>query len=151
MEHQSPHFVGSSSDEEDACSLAETRAETTAEAEVDNDEGDENESFPVQRRLFLHGTASSLMLSRVHDVRELEIIVEGLGNALSKLNEMRDILDRAGALHASLSRRLGDDRRAAEAAIVKHGFAAQNTVVPPFSSALTSVTSMFMIDMDSEQ
>jgi hypothetical protein len=148
--------VSDSGDEDDAVSLrGEAQNEgggprSTTVLEV-GDEADPSPPFAVQRKLFLHGTASTLMLSRVQSLRELQGLIDDLGRTITKLGEVRQALERASDLHACLDRMLKEDRREAEATIQKHSFSQTGVIASPFPATLSGVTDMFMVNMDGEQ
>jgi hypothetical protein len=115
------------------------------------DAADPAPSFAAKRKQFLQGTASTLLLSRVHSVRELQGIVDDLGATINKLGDIWVELESANFLHARLNRLLEEDKREADAAIQKHSISPSGDDIPPFSAALSSVADMFMVKMDDDQ
>jgi hypothetical protein len=156
MEHKEFHLVSDSGDEDDAVSL---RGEAQDEDDVPRSPSplevggaaDSLPPFAVQRKLFLHGTASTLMLSRVQSLRELQGVIDDLRTTIAKLGEIRQALERASDLHACLDRMLKEDRREAEATIQKHSFSPSGVTVSLFSGALSDVADIFIVNMDHEQ
>jgi hypothetical protein len=156
MEHEILNLVTDSSDEDEAISLS-GEAQCTGDGALSPPEQEARSApnspapFAVRRKHFLHGTASTLMLSRVQSLRELQGLVDDLGSTIATLGEVRQALERASDLHARLDRLLKEDMRQAEANVDKHSFSRSGVGISPFSTALSTVTDMFMINMEDEQ
>jgi hypothetical protein len=152
MDHQRPRLVSISSDDDETVAPAAAQTEvTTAHTSGEAEEATTNELFAERRRHFLHGTASTLMRTRVHAVQELQVIVKDLVATIAKMKDMRDTIERADELLASLSRYLEEDLRGAEAFIAKYSFTGGAERASPFAEELANVASMFMVDMSDAQ
>jgi hypothetical protein len=96
----------------------------------------------------LRSAASSLILSRVREVRELKQVVDDLANAIAQLNAVQDAIERASDLHASLGRLLDEDMQQANAIIENYSFSPSEERAMSYSENLASVVAMFMVDKD---
>jgi hypothetical protein len=150
MQRAVVHAVGDSSDEESThnSGAIEREAERVA-LNREADRSADDAAHAARRRDFLRGTARSLILSRVRELRELQQVVDDLSNAVAQLNTVRDAIERACNLHASLGRLLDEDMQQANAIIESYSFSPDEERALSFSDNLASVVAMFMVNMDS--
>jgi hypothetical protein len=162
MQREIVHTVGDSSDEEAKRSTRVERVSTMGTLEGPNSGGEgtasaldasgggvtEAATFADMRRDFLRGAGSSLILSRVRAVHELKQVVDELARTLGQLREVRDAIEQASQLHASLDQLLAEDLQHANAIVAKHSFSRREDSGLPFTANLETVVDMFMVDMD---